>query len=72
LVIELLLLLFNFFYLDVKIVECSFDVDLLLCNFLGRLGRRGDIDIGILSLGDKLLLILLGVVRRFTKHILDK
>jgi hypothetical protein len=55
-------LLFNFFYLDVKIVECSFDVDLLLCNFLGRLGRRGDIDIGILSLGDKLLLILLGVV----------
>jgi hypothetical protein len=56
-------LFFKIFDLDVKIVECSFDVDLFLCNFLGfRLGRRGDIDIGILSLGDKLLLILLGVV----------
>jgi hypothetical protein len=66
-------LFFKIFDLDVKIVEFSFDVDLLLCNFLSfRLGRRGDIDIGILSLGDKLLLIFLGIVRRFIEHILDK
>jgi hypothetical protein len=66
-------LFFKIFDLDVKIVECSFDVDLFLRNFLGfRLGRRGDIDIGILSLGDKLLLIFLGIVRRFIEHILDK